>query len=454
MLRHTEIELIGSSDNNEISVAANISEELHELLTGDDEGRLCKDIPESACRHQPSNFATHLISLTATKTGDGLADPKLILAWLLEVLGAPAVSIGLLVPIREALALLPQLFTSATIRAMPVRKWVWAFGSLIQGACVLAMAGVATQFEGAMAGWLIVALVAIFALARSACSVSYKDVLGKTVSKQSRGTATGSAGSVSAALVLTFGLLMSSGMIPLNVTTIAIVLVLAGCLWIVAGTIFMRIKEEPGATEGGANALERAIDQVALLGEDGQLVRFIAVRGLLTATALAPPFLLSLAGQSGERTLTSLGPFVVASALASVLSAYIWGRYADRSSRWVLITAALGGAAVLGAVGVLSFAAPSVMSATYFMAAALFVLMIAYQGVRLGRSTHLVDMADSDKRATYVALSNTIIGVLLLVGGIFGLIAQWLGVEAVLLIFAAMCFAAAALAFGLDEVQA
>ncbi len=270
-----------------------ISRELHELLTGDDEGRLCKDIPESACRHQPANFTTHLFSLAATKTGDGLADPKLVLAWLLGALGAPAVTIGLLVPVRESLALLPQLVTSATIRSLPVRKWAWVIGSVVQGACVLGMAAVGATLDGASAGWSIVALLAIFALARSACSVSYKDVLGKTVSKQSRGTVTGAAGSFAAALVLFFGLLMSSGYIPLNVTTIVTVLVIASGLWILAGLSFLRIEEEPGATEGGANAWNRVIEQFSLFREDPQLVRFIAVRGLLIATALAPPFLLS-----------------------------------------------------------------------------------------------------------------------------------------------------------------
>ncbi len=57
----------------------------------------------------------------------------------------------------------------------------------------------------------------------------------------------------------------------------------------------------------------------------------------------------------------------------------------------------------------------------------LFALMVSYQGVRLGRSTHLVDMAGSDRRESYTAISNTVIGVLLVVGGIFGVIAHWRG---------------------------
>lgn len=432
----------------------NLNVTLHELLTSDDDGRLCKDIPESACNQQPGNFVTHVISLALTKTGDGLADPKLVLAWLLGALGAPAVTVGLLVPIRESLALLPQLFTAASIRSLPLRKWVWSIGSVVQGLCVLGMAAVAVGLEGAAAGWSIVALLAMFAIARSACSVSYKDVLGKTVSKQTRGSATGAAGSLAAAVVLVFGLLMSTSLVALSVSTIAIVLSVAGGMWIVAGILFMRIVEEPGATEGGVNALPRAIDQFFLLQDDDQLLRFIAVRGLLTVTALAPPFLLALSGEAGGRSLTELGPFVVAASLASISSAYFWGRWSDRSSRTVLIAAALIAAAILCAVTLAGLFAPSLAGMTYVMAPALFVLLIAYQGVRLGRSTHLVDMVDADKRASYTALSNTVIGVLLLVvGGTFGLIAEWIGTPIVLLIFAIMCLGAAIVATTLEEVQ-
>ena len=83
----------------------------------------------------------------------------------------------------------------------------------------------------------------------------------------------------------------------------------------------------------------------------------------------------------------------------------------------------------------------------------LFGLMIAYQGVRLGRSTHLVDMADEDTRAAYTALSNTVIGVLLLAGGGFSLVAHMFGGETVLAIMAAMSGLAIWAAWGLEEVQ-
>jgi hypothetical protein len=157
-------------------------------------------------REQKQNRHIHTFSLSLTKLGDGVVDPKLVLSWLLTYLGAGAGFVGLLVPLREAGALLPQLFTAVKLRQFAVRKWWWIVGSLIQGLAVLLMAFIAFTLEGDTAGLLIVLLVAIFALARSICSVSYKDVLGKTVDKSVRGRVTGTASSIAAGGVLLFGL--------------------------------------------------------------------------------------------------------------------------------------------------------------------------------------------------------------------------------------------------------
>lgn len=434
---------------------------VYDLLTAEDDGRICRDIPEEACNAQPRNFTRHVASLAATKTGDGLVDPKLVLSWLLGALGAPAWMVGLLVPLREAGALLPQLFIAASVRALPQRKWVWAAGSAVQGLALFGMAAAALRLDGAAAGGVILALLALFAVARAACSVSYKDVLGKTVSKATRGTATGTASSIAAALVLGFGALLSLGLLDRSVATIAAVLAVGGGLWLMAAALFATLAEQPGATGGGGNPIAVARDQIALLWRDPQLARFIAARGLLIATALAPPYLLALAGRDaggdagsdGGRELGQLGLFVVASALAGMAGGYLWGRLSDKSSRKVLMLAAAVAALVLAAAAAIGFLAPDLLGAAAVAPPLLFVLMIAYQGVRLGRSTHIVDMAAREERANYTALSNTVVGLLLLAGGLFGLLAQVAGEAAVLAAFAAMCALAVPAAAGLKEVQ-
>ncbi len=331
------------------------------MLTSEDDGRVCRDIPDSACHEQPRNFLTHVVSLAATKTGDGLVDAKLVLSWVLAGLGAPAALIGLLVPVREAGSLLPQLFTAAAIRRMPQRKWAWAAGSFVQGLAVAGMALAALTPDGAVAGWAIVGLLSVMAVARSVCSVSYKDVLGKTVSKATRGTATGTAGSAAAVLVLLYGVLLATGVLEKSIPVVAGGMFVAAVLWIGAAALFVTLAEDSGAQEGGANAFGTAIKQLSLLWEDRQLARFIAVRGLLTATALAPPFLISLSGSSGGRALGELGAFVVAGALASVVSSYVWGRLSDRSSRSVLANSGLIAAMLFLGTAALARFSPEVL---------------------------------------------------------------------------------------------
>lgn len=425
-----------------------------ELLTSDGHERVCKDIPESACHEEPKNFVTHILSLSGSKVADGLIDPKLVLAWLLTTLGAPAFFIGLLVPIREAGALLPQLFTAGALRALPKRKWAWAIGATVEGLSAIAMGIAALTLEGVWLGIAIVSALTILALARSVCSVTYKDVLGKTVSKSRRGTATGTAGTIGAATVLAFGALLA---LP-HFSRMQIVqggLFLAGISWIFAAILFTRLEEADGATDGGANAFSAALDNIKLLKKDTQLRRFILTRGLLISTALAPPFMVALAAKqseiNAETAFGGLGLLVIASAAAGLVSSYVWGRLADKSSRRVLIFTAL--AATVALASTLLLNAVGLLGKAWALPVVLFALMIAYQGVRLGRSTHLVDMATPETRAAYTALSNTIIGILLMLGGGFSLVAAYAGEAVTLACLGVMSLAAVPVALGLKEVQ-
>ncbi|MEM6650655.1 MAG: MFS transporter, partial [Pseudomonadota bacterium] len=408
----------------------------------------------SACQEEPKNFLTHVTALSASKIADGLVDPKLVLSWLLTTLGAPAAFVGMLVPIREAGALLPQLFTASSLRQLPKRKWAWAVGAMVQGLSALAMAVAALTLKGVALGVTILTALTVLALARSVCSVTYKDVLGKTVSKSRRGTATGTASSVAAGIVLLFGALLAIPVLPrLGLVTGG--LFIAGLLWITGALLFTRLEERAGATEGGGNAFREALGQFSLLKEDLQLRYFILTRGLLISTALAPPFMVALGVTAGQDNVGDafggLGLLVIASATAALLSSYVWGRLADRSSRMVLVFS--GVAASLALISLLVFNGFGWLEQIWALPLTLFGLMIAYNGVRLGRSTHLVDMATEETRAPYTALSNTLIGLLLLAGSGFSWVASVYGESVVLGLFALMSAGAAVSGLMLKEVQ-
>ena len=403
------------------------------------------DLSDVAHNAEAPNALRHIASLCMTKVADGLIDPKLMLSWLLTALGAPAVFAGALVPIRESGALLPQIVLASWVQAMQRRKWVWVIGSAGQGVFAALIVLAALTLDGSAAGYAICGALAGLALCRAACSVSYKDILGKTVGKSRRGSITGTAGSVASAGVVVLAVLLMSGLFQSKGVVVAAI-ALAACLWGGAALLFLGLQEERSDTGNAPKA------RFSILKEDPNLRRFILVRGLLTSTALAPPYFVVLAGGEDQSALGQLGALVLASALASFLSSYVWGRMSDSSSRKVLmLTGVVGALAMLGAVMLSVF---GLATQFWAMPLVLFILMIAYHGVRQGRSTYLVDMSPEDLRSVYAAVSNTTIGIVLMVAGFAGGGAALFGPTATLVLFALMAIAGAIAGIGLREVEA
>ncbi len=427
-------------------------ETVYELLTDDDEGRLCEDISDDACQESPRSFVLILASQCLTKFADALASPKTTLAWLVTAVGAPGWVLGYLVPLRESLSMVPQLIIGGTVRQLPRRKWICAVSNIAQGACVAGLAWVAFTLSGATAGWAILALVTLFSLARSLSSIGSKDVIGKTIPKRRRGQLSGWAASAAGFLAITvgFGLGRVQGDQG-DGAVIAALLLLAAALWWLSAAAFAAVPEEPGET-GGGRSLWQSIASLRLLRDDREFRGFVIARALLMCSALSAPFYVALA-QSGESAgLATLGAFVIASGLASLVSGPFWGRFADRSSRDVMASAAW----VTAGSGLLVFgvasSAPGLLSSAWFLPAAYFILSIAHEGVRVGRKTYVVNLGSGNQRTDYVAISNTVIGVLLLVVGSVGALTPWLGNAGVIALLAVMGLVGAVISRSLRDV--
>lgn len=406
--------------------------------------------PDDLEPHEAGNGLLHVAALSLTKAADSLIDPKLVLSWLLTALGAPGVVIGALVPVREAGALLPQLALARRVERAAQRKRIWAAGALGQGVAALGIAAAVLTLDGAAAGWVVLALLAGLAVARSAASVSYKDVLARTIEKGRRGAVTGFAAATAAIAAFGFGLLMALGVFDVAIPVLAGAVMLAGGAFMLAALLFLRLHEPRNGAEGAGD--EGVTRLFRPLREDRQLQIFIAARAALTVTALAPPFIVMLSSANGEGALDQLGPMVMASTAAAVLSSYVWGRLSDRSSRRTLMAAgALAGVVLLltGLAGLILGG----LGGAWGAGLAIFAAQIAYEGVRAGRKLHLTDMTEDDFRARYTALSNTLIGVALLGGGLFGLAADLFGPAPVLVVFAAISTIGAMIATQLHEVQ-
>jgi MFS family permease len=424
------------------------------MLVGSTASRSCNGLDDESCREVPRNFILTIISHFFTQLGDAIANPKVVLPWVMETIHAPLYLIGFLVPIRESGSMIPQLLIAGYIRHLAIRKWVWILGSVLQAICVAAIGLVAWTLDGTMGGLAILALLVLFSLSRGLSSVASKDVVGKTIPKKQRGQVNGwsASGAGLITVVLGAGMLLFARREPTPLVY-ALLLASAGLLWLIAALTYALIREFPGETSHGQNAFIGAFKRLDLLRTDKAFRRFVITRALLLCSALTGPYYVVLAQQHLGSPGYLLGLFIIAGGAANLLSSPIWGRFADRSSRKVMIAGALITALLGLSVFVIDRCATHWFTLIWLLPLVYFVLCMAHQGVRVGRKTYVVDLAEGNKRTDYVSVSNTLIGVILLVLGFTGALSTVLSVSAIILTLSLMGVAGALLAISLPEVE-
>jgi predicted MFS family arabinose efflux permease len=212
-------------------------------------------------------------------------------------------------------------------------------------------------------------------------------------------------------------------------------------MWVGVSLVYTGIRE-PAPQHDPAEDDERHTtgDMFQLLRDDKPFRHFVIVRSLLLVSSLSPPFVVTMSIQYGADSIAGLGGFILASGVAALIGGRLFGRMADRSSK-LLMTIGAGVASTIVLLIVVLAAIPDLLgeglTTNVVFVLVYLALTLMHTGVRVGRKTYLVDMAEGDQRTTYTAVSNTVLGiVLLIVGGISSLLATWH-------IFAALLFLAA-----------
>jgi hypothetical protein len=396
-------------------VSTSFSERVHGALI-DDTDADADDLDPAVAASIPRNTTRQVGAFTLQNVGDTVVDAKTVLPWLLAATGAPASFVGLLVPVRDAGSMAPQLLMAPFVRRLAVRKWVWVGGAFVQAAAVVAMAVVTATLTGVAAGIGILASLTVFSLARAASSFASKDVLGRTLPKGVRGQISGLATVAAGVAAITLGLGMRVlGGEDTPPTTFAWLLAGAAVAWVLAGLTFATVREVPGERDDTGN-LDALRGAVALLRDDAPFRRFVVARSLLLVSALSPPFVVSLATERGGSGLSGLAGFVISTGIASLVAGRFWGRSSDRSSRRTMQWAAgLSSAIIVVFVTATRFEALADQVLLY--PATYLLLAIAHTGSRIGRKTYVVDLAEGNKRTDYIAVSNSAMGLILLATG-------------------------------------
>lgn len=408
-------------------------------------------LPGDADRHVAHNAVHTVAALTLTKVGDRIVDAKTVLTWLLGAVGAPSALTGLLVPIRESGALLPQVLVARAVAGHPRRQPAWLVGAVGQAVAVAAMAAVALTLEGVAAGAALLVALATFATFRAVCSLTIKDVMGRTIPTGERGQVTGWATTASGLVAISVGLGIRALGGGVGTAVFGGLLATAAGLWLASAGVFLRVREPEVPDD--RDARDSVVASLRLLTTDPPFRRFVIARTLLLVSALTPPYVVLLAQEATGSALAGLGPFVVAAGLASLVGGRLWGPFADRSSRR-LVAVASGSASTLVLVFLALSQRDGLGSASWWYVGTYFALALVHEGARLGRSTYVVDLGDTGGRTDYVAVSNTAMGVLLLVVGAASSLVALAGPTAALLGLAGIGLVGVPVSLSMDEVGA
>ena len=429
-------------------VLRNSTEELYAALYEEEDARVCRDIPDEACSDVPQNFFLHAGAASLGKIADAIGSAKTTLPWLLASVGAPVWMTTFLVPIRESGSMLPQLAIGAWVRQQRFRKGFYVIGALVQALALLLAAGSLVVLEGAPAGFAVLVCLIFYSLARALCSIASKDVIGKTVPKTRRGRMNGIAVSF-AGLSTLAAVAMLAWLQAGTAAYLSLVACAAGC-WLLAALVFSQIEESPGATSGHGDGIAEALSRLGLLRSDSTFRNFVVCRVLLLGSALMAPLVVMLGQQYGN---TSLTWFLLAQGLGSALSGGLWGGFADRSSRKLMLFCAAGVFSMGTVLALVAWFEFAPVYQVWFFPLAFLMLAVLHDGIRLGRKTYLLDMGGGNKRTDYVAVSNTVVGALLLVAGVVTSLIQMLGVAFAIAFFAVLALASVPVMHSLPEVQ-
>lgn len=350
------------------------------------------------------------------KLSDLFTSPKTTLPWLINAVNGPSWLISMLVPVKESGSLIPQAFINAFfLSRYKSRTGLWRIGALIQAAGIAGMVLVSYLLStGSMTGNTVFAtgfllLLLQTSIGRSCCSLAMKDIQANYVEKGKRGKLLGLAGTFSALLTLAVSAAWELSSNELSLVSIQYLLALSALSFIITvvimGPLSVSIEPETSDVE------TRSKEQIKTVLKQKPTRHLLINRVLLLHTALVPPYLIS---QQAENTSDGLFLYIGLSALASVISSFLWGKLSDRSA---IITLRL--ASVTAGFSLILFAFFADTTSSLAVSVVFFIVMLCHEGVRTGRKTYLLDSTESSNRRHVVSIVNTSVGLCLLGFGFF-----------------------------------
>ena len=415
-------------------------------------------IPEHEVRR---SFALGVFNGTAFRFAETLIDPPLILTWFVSQLTSSNLLIGLVAPMGNAGWFLPQIFVSTRIQRMERKMPSYTLAAVIRTiAWVLLAAAVWLVDDPRL---LLVGFFALYAIARLSAGLAgltFFDVVAKTIPARRRGSFFAWRQLLGGLLGLGGGwivkMLLNHPALPFP-RGHAVLFLLYCAVMAPALAAFALIREPPGPVVAEPVTLGEQLRRAGRLWRTDRVYRrYIAARLSLAMANIALPFYGIYAKNVLGAPEGMVGVYVVARVGALLLSNLLWGRLSDeRGNRLVMRLVSLGsGLAALSAlalVGMMGLLRPQGAWLPYLALPLFFLDGAMLPAQILSGSNFLLELVPGAKRPLYLGLSNTLMGVVVLISGLGGLVVDFFGFAGLFAVSLGLCLAGYVFASGLPE---
>jgi len=364
-------------------------------------------------------FLWHALWLAFTMA---LADHNTVLPGLILKTGGSEIHIGILTSIVLALPMLAQLIFAGYLSSRKMKKPFLLLGINMR---VVALGGVAwtlSGFESLSSFWIIFIVygwMILFSVSGAFAGVSYNDILGKSITGDTRKKfivlkqAVSSAGIMISAIMARF--LMSFREYPDNYF---LLFTLASIFLLIASFGFWMIKEKPTENPMPRRSFLEIIKIIpSTLKADANIRHFIKSSNLIGASISLIPFYIVFASQNIDLSDRLLGSFIFYHFGGMVVSNLLWSKLVGKHH----FKGILYSAAVISAIlPILMILYVYIVPADYI--AYIFILSgAAFSAYRISAEGVLLEISNETNRSLYSGIFgafNIVIAIFPLIAGV------------------------------------
>ncbi|NOX65796.1 MAG: MFS transporter [Chlorobi bacterium] len=271
-------------------------------------------------------FNWHAFWLALAQT---FADKNTVLPGLILFAGGTQLEIGFLTSIMIGIPLLSQLLFASYLTRKPLKKHFLLLGIYMR---VLAFAGVVlslSSLESSNPNFIIYSVFAwmfLFSISGAFAGVSYTDILGKSITGETRKRFfvfrqfLSSLGVLISALVVRF--ILRELEYPQNYI---IMFSAASALLFIATFGFLMIKERPSEIKESPESLLTILRSIpSIIKKDGNLRNLVISVNLLAISFTLVPFYVSLVKSNFTLDKTTIGNFLLLQIIGMIISNLFW----------------------------------------------------------------------------------------------------------------------------------